>query len=356
MLQSQYYNHKLSKTHIEKILTNYTIKYNTMKNEIDAKFNNMIKLFVNDIRAFLENIEEISNERKKIKEAQNAQLEISVLKSRLEEKTTRENKMKTEIDSLTRENAFLKTRIKVQNNINKPKNLNVSELTKSPSFILKTESKPSKSKYKKFMTNSRAQLKDRDRDRDKDKDRNDKYYLNTSTSKPKAQGGSNKKSKKRTVFHQNNHLSVSMDKRSIKELDNDKKTKNSKVREVHHSVEKKLTSIKNKAKPKNKNRKNASIAKTPRVKNVEFSIIENAKSNNQNLDLTDLNEKYSTLELHRSDEESVGDDDSIVTVDDVIEEEIKELEQDEENIILLMDQIKQFQIENGGIEDYEENY
>ena len=347
MLQSQYYNLKLSKTHIEKILTNYTIKYNTMKNEIDAKFNNMIKLFVNDIRAFLENIEEISNERKKIKEAQNAQLEISVLKSRLEEKTTRENKMKTEIDSLTRENAFLKNRIKIQN---KPKNLNVSELTKSPSFILKTESKPYKSKYKKFMTNSQAQLKD------KDKDRNDKYYLNTSTSKPKAQGGSNKKGKKRTVFHQNNHLSVSMDKRSMKELDNNKKTKNSKVREAHHSVEKKLTSIKNKAKPKNKNRKNASIAKTPRLKNVEFNTIENTKNNNQNLDLTDLNEKYSTLELQRSDEESVGGDDSIVTVDDVIEEEIKELEQDEENIILLMDQIKQFQIENGGIEDYEENY
>ena len=344
MLQSQYYNHKLSKTHIEKILTNYTIKYNTMKNEIDAKFNNMIKLFVNDIRAFLENIEEISNERKKIKEAQNTQLEISVLRSRLEEKTTRENKLKTEIDSLTRENAFLKTRIKSKK---KPKNVN--ELTKSPSFILKTESKTSKSKYKKFMTNSQAQLKD------KDKDRNDKYYLNTSASKSKAQGSS-KKSKKRTIFHQNNHLSISMDKRSLKELDNNKKTKNSKVREKHHSVEKKLTSIKNKAKPKNKNRKNASISKTPRVKIVDFNTFENTKSNNQNLDLTDLNEKYSTLELPRSDEESVGENDSIVTVDDVIEEEIKELEQDEENIILLMDQIKQFQIENEGMEDNEENY
>ena len=343
MLQSQYYNHKLSKTHIEKILTNYTIKYNTMKNEIDAKFNNMIKLFVNDIRAFLENIEEISNERKKIKEAQNTQLEISVLRSRLEEKTTREHKLKTEIDSLTRENAFLKTRIKSKKKPKKEK-----ELTKSPSFILKTESKIYKSKYKKFMTNSQAQLKDKDKDRDN-------YYLNTSASKSKAQGSS-KKSKKRTVFHQNNRLSISMEKRSMKELDNNKTRKNSKVREGHHSVEKKLTSIKNKAKPKNKNRKNVSISKTPRVKNVEFNTIENTKNNNQNLDLTDLNEKYSTLELPRSDEESVGENDSIVTVDDVIEEEIKELEQDEENIILLMDQIKQFQIENGGMEDNEENY
>jgi len=345
MLQSQYYNHKLSKTHIEKILANYTIKYNTMKNEIDAKFNNMIKLFVNDIRAFLENIEEISNERKKIKEAQNTQLEISVLKSRLEEKTTRENKLKTEIDSLTKENAFLKTRIKTQK---KPKNVTVkeNELTKSPSVLLKTESKPYKTKYQKYMTISQVQLKD--------KDRNDKFFLNTSASKSKAHG-SKKKSKKRTVFHQNNHLSVSMEKRSLKELDNNKKTKNKKPREAHHSVEKRLTSIKSKAKAKNKNRKNVSIAKTPRAKNIEFNTIEN-KSSKQNLDLSDLSEKYRTLEIAHSDEESAGDDDSIVTVDDYIEEEIKELEQDEENIILLMDQIKQFQMENEGKEDNEENY
>ena len=75
MLQNQYFNSKLTHDHIEKILTNYNIKYNTMKNEIDAKFNTMIKLFINDIKAFLENIEEISNERKKIKDAENTEVE-----------------------------------------------------------------------------------------------------------------------------------------------------------------------------------------------------------------------------------------------------------------------------------------
>ena len=65
MLQNQYFNSKLTKNQIEKILANYNIKYNTMKNEIEAKFNSLIKLFINDIKAFLENIEEISNERKK---------------------------------------------------------------------------------------------------------------------------------------------------------------------------------------------------------------------------------------------------------------------------------------------------
>ena len=94
MFQNQYYNSKLSKKHIEKLLEVYNIKYNTMKKEIDAKFDNMINLFVNDIRAFLENTEEIRNERKKIKEAENTQMEIEILKSKLEEKSINENKMK----------------------------------------------------------------------------------------------------------------------------------------------------------------------------------------------------------------------------------------------------------------------
>ena len=108
MLQNQYYNSKLTKNHIEKILSNYNIKYNTMKNEIDAKFNNMIKLFINDIKAFLENIEEISNERKKIKEAENHEIELVLLKSKLEEKNKIENQLRTELELLIKENENLK--------------------------------------------------------------------------------------------------------------------------------------------------------------------------------------------------------------------------------------------------------
>ena len=98
MLQNQYYNHKLTKSQIEKILKNYDIKYITMKNEIDAKFNSMIKLFINDIKAFLENIEEISNERKKIKEAENQEIEMAILKNKIEEKNKNENKLKNELE------------------------------------------------------------------------------------------------------------------------------------------------------------------------------------------------------------------------------------------------------------------
>ena len=123
MLQNQYYNSKLSHAHIEKILANYNIKYNTMKNEIDAKFNSMIKLFINDIKAFLENIEEISNERKKIKDAENSQMQISILKEKLEEKNKIEVQLRNEIDNLNKENQNLKKKVKFRETINKNKNL-----------------------------------------------------------------------------------------------------------------------------------------------------------------------------------------------------------------------------------------
>ena len=149
MLQNQYYNYKLSKNHIEKILGNYNIKYNTMKKEIDAKFNNMIKLFVNDIRAFLENIEEISNERKKIKEAEKSQMEINILKSQLEEKLINENKMKNEIELLTKEISSLKIKMKTHSKVSKNKThaQTHTDLVNNNSTILKTE-KTQKKKIK----------------------------------------------------------------------------------------------------------------------------------------------------------------------------------------------------------------
>ena len=63
MLQKQYYTYKLSKTQIDHILANYNIKYTTMKTDIESKLANMIQVFLKDIFAFLENIEEIATEK-----------------------------------------------------------------------------------------------------------------------------------------------------------------------------------------------------------------------------------------------------------------------------------------------------
>ena len=58
------------------------------------------------------------------------------------------------------------------------------------------------------------------------------------------------------------------------------------------------------------------------------------------------NEKKMDLSEINPFDQSLEEDDSMLTVDDVIDEEIKELEMDEENIILLMEQIKNFKSDN----------
>ena len=330
MLQSQYYNHKLTKNQIEKILTNYNIKYNTMKNEIDAKFNNMIKLFLNDIRAFLENIEEITNERKKIKEAENTQMEIAILKSRLEEKSLNENKMKNEIDNLTKENLSLKTKIKVQANISssksKAKNKNINELTSTNSSILKSESRPVKSRYLKFRKDGGIL--------NKTKNKNNKSFIKTEGNK--------------NYNRKNNHLSMSVEKRTIKDIENLKyaSAKDKGIHSNNNTEKRTVNNYKNinldNKKIKNKNKKNYSINKTPENKAMTVNTtgnISNSNINSKKNKTIDNDKKHSISEIPPF-EQSIDDDDSLVTVDDVIEEELKELEIDEEKIILLIEQIK----------------
>ena len=55
MIHLQYYNSVIKNNHINKILNNYQIKYTQIKNEIDLKINQMMKLFLEDIFSFLEN-------------------------------------------------------------------------------------------------------------------------------------------------------------------------------------------------------------------------------------------------------------------------------------------------------------
>ena len=323
MLQSQYYNHKLTKNHIEKILTNYNIKYNTMKNEIDAKFNSMIKLFVNDIRAFLENIEEINNERKRIKDAENNQIEISILKSKLEEKSLNEIKLLNEIDFLTKENYSLKTNLKIKKSKSKSKkktkSKNTNEFNTTHSLILKTEERPIKSRY---IFNK------------------EKIKANKLKIKPINKTKKNNRS--------NNQLSLSMEKRTNKYLDNFK-SDSTKEKKTHtnNSMEKRpINKIKNinvqNKKIKNKNIKNYFLNRTP--DNKSMTVNSSGKASSTNIkgknNKTVCNEQKLNINEATHLEQSIGEDESLVTIDDVIDEELKELEKDEENIILLMEQIK----------------
>ena len=111
MLQKQYYTYKLSKTQIDHILANYNIKYTTMKTDIESKLANMIQVFLKDIFAFLENIEEIASEKDKLKEFDRMKKELKSASQKLLEKTKNEIKLQSTISSLSKEVASLKEKL-----------------------------------------------------------------------------------------------------------------------------------------------------------------------------------------------------------------------------------------------------
>ena len=312
MLQNQYFNSKLTHDHIEKILTNYNIKYNTMKNEIDAKFNTMIKLFINDIKAFLENIEEISNERKKIKDAENTEVELAILKNKLEEKKKSENQLRNEVELLTKENESLKKKIKFKEQIIQNKNLSVENT--SSDIRLKTENNPTKNKYKKFTTGTKTTRRDKNN-----------LTLDAKTEE--------KKPVKNKFAHKNKQLSLNLDKNI--DADNPKYTKtyiNSK-KKSNNSMDKRIVKKKTDTKKNvNSNDKSPEVKSTQETKST--SNIQNAKNKSIIND-----EKLSTVEMPFSDQSYIENES--ITTDEILEDEIKELEKEEENIILLMDKIKQ---------------
>lgn len=114
MLQSQYYNVKLTKEHLDGILKNYNIKYKTERKKIVVALDNLLNIFMTDILKFLQGVEEISNERKKIKEFDNLQREYDILNSKIKEKTLNEHKLENDILSLQNEIIFLKNENKNQ--------------------------------------------------------------------------------------------------------------------------------------------------------------------------------------------------------------------------------------------------
>ena len=112
MLQLQYYNKGLSKTQIEQILKNYNLKYSTITNEISLKLNSLIKTVLNDISPFLENIEYLSRQSKQLKDFENAKNRIESLENTLKEKINIEKELQDSIISLKQEISDLKEKEK----------------------------------------------------------------------------------------------------------------------------------------------------------------------------------------------------------------------------------------------------
>ena len=312
MFQNQYYNRNLTKEHIEKILTNYNIKYNTMKNEIDAKFNSMIKLFINDIKAFLENIEEISIEKKKIKEAENKELELAILKNKLEEKNRTENALRNQVELLTKENERLEKKIKLKEKI--IKNNKISLETSRTDIKVN----PSRKKTNKLLIGTKTARKD--------KSKNFNLSIDTKTEE--------KRLTTNRFTHKSNKSYVNFDKNIISETSKYEKTLLKTKKKTHNSMDKRIIKKKTATIKKNLMLKE----KSQEIKSAQEtkSTSNNQQGKNQ-LALSD--EKLSTVEMPFS-EPSYAENESITT-DELLDDEIKELEMEEENIILLMDKIKQ---------------
>ena len=141
MLQLQYFNSKLKNKHINHILENYKLNYSGIKNELNKKINELIKLFLKDISSFLETTEDIANAKNKINNYEKIKNELESTRNQLKNKIYNEQKMKNDLEILTQENSLLKVKIKslnqkliILNNGNSNNNTNNKIRSKSPSL------------------------------------------------------------------------------------------------------------------------------------------------------------------------------------------------------------------------------
>ena len=111
MLQLQYFNKKLTRSQFDRIFNNYCLKYKTKKLEIESKLNIMFEEYIKDILEFLENMQELGQNRKKIKEYEMLKNEVKYLNTQLKEKKSTEERLYKRIDALNQENLSLKNEV-----------------------------------------------------------------------------------------------------------------------------------------------------------------------------------------------------------------------------------------------------
>ena len=104
MFQNQYLNQALNKNQIERIIQNYSIKYNTLKKEINVKIDNLINVMLIDLSQFYEGIQKNSKDKEIQKNYEKAKNEIQLLNLQLKQKSHIESKLKNEIEELKLKN------------------------------------------------------------------------------------------------------------------------------------------------------------------------------------------------------------------------------------------------------------
>ncbi len=352
MIQFQYFTSGLKNNHINKILNNYRIKYTHVKNEIEAKINNMIKLFLNDILIFLENIEEVAQEKRKISDYEIIKNELELSRIKIKNNIFNEQKLKNECDVLQQENCLLKLKINslnqkiyVLSNTNNWNNQKISPLRKTNEQYLNRNNY--NFSYNNYVSKSNC--------------------MSPKELSPRSQFSSvleenSNKSIVSLLSPGRNELNISnksqyLDKLSLK-LTYDKMVK----KRNQFNKNKKATKI-YKAKV-NKINKNSSLKKFNNKKEEDNStkikpIINIMKNKNKKINLsTDnqiINNRYSPMySINQTIESqinmtSIDFEDLGKKINNIIDLEIKELEQDESNIELLLNSLNAFNNKNKNI-------
>lgn len=352
MLQLQYYNSNLNKSQINSILENYKMKYTGIKNEIDVKVNNFFKLVIKDILAFLENIEEVVDQKKKINEYEINKKELELARTKLKSYSYNAIKLQNDLDIVKQENYMLKLNIKslkeklnYLSNSHDQSNISFSKNKRSPYNLRESRNKNKSTDILLSATNLRSVKK---------KDiciSVEKKKLNSSLSKDismtsimslekvfsKTKKGKNNKYKQNESKFPPNMTSI--------------KIYESKAKKVNPKKYVNFSSGIKKSKPNklinNPNNKTSSTKKNISVNSsVLDTIIPKTNLNNQNKnnkikkfkEFTESNDSLiksisRTYDL-RNETEDISKD-----INTMIEEELSELEKDENNIKLLLDQI-----------------
>jgi len=357
MLQLQYYNSNLKNNQIDKILNNYQLKYTQMKNEIDSKLNQMLKIFLKDILTFLENIEEVAEHKRKISEFDTIKKELELAKTKIKNKINIEHKLKNECDILQQENVLLKLKIKSLNNkITNLNNINLSNSFKatSPIRITNTLNLRNNNSMTKRINYSNYMSPKNEID---SKLYNSVIEENHSYNK----SANNLISPTNELNKNENNTFKYVDKLTLK-LNYDKKIriknkfykyKNNKKINIHKFVSSnknnKVTKDNSKEKKKNNSLKRYNNNKNNIKKKAEpiiKKIISSKKKNiNSSVGLRNVNSnnRYSPVNTNNSIEipYNIDYEDLGKKINNALDNELKELQKDEENIELLLEQLNE---------------
>ena len=394
MLQLQYLNTKLKKNHIDQILSIYNIKYTTMKKEIDNKIDIMIKTFNQDISSFLNNMDDITEQKKKLKSLEYSKLELESIREEMKDKIHEITKLKREGELMKSENNRLKNLKNINNNNNSnnnninifsPKNTRVFSPTfrenhyKSSINVLSNKTN-TQNKIKKTKTYF---VKTENKELKEDKDKNKEMKLKRYKSPQNLELPKNRKKRNDiTLDNKNKNAKINLKKQNLNNSSNS--TKN--VLKTDSNILKKSKFAMTTTKIKKNDIKKKILIKNPELRKSYGNSLKNLKKSNQSsgtsskfLNKTSRNSKnkikiresraLTNIENGKDESEIKKNDDKYYEKDSVsssqsenssssssdkssasdtevnnyIDDEINEMNDLEEEVLTIMDQIKDFQ-------------